>query len=246
MQPLNSHPLSNTSNNPISRFTNYIQNVSINWMRFASLTPARIRRYPSSVPVMVSSAVTSGQVCLDFTGSFWKWCKSIQQDRKKHVNYCNVSEGEVAYCTWTNICSLSMRIPPRARRSSPERISIVLLDSMPTTILLEPSTSRTTKGSWLLTSSFVAPGAQCTLFELSGYYAKWLVSRALLFKRYRGSCTHHVPFPVVELWASGHADQALSSADLHQRDAVFQGQNKPVLPVFGVSVENGPLWVKCP
>ncbi|TNN67930.1 hypothetical protein EYF80_021899 [Liparis tanakae] len=45
-------------------------------------------------------------------------------------------------------------IPPRASRSSPERTITVSLDCMPTTILLEPSTSRITKGSWLLTSSW--------------------------------------------------------------------------------------------
>lgn len=58
--------------------------------------------------------------------------------------------------------------------------------------------------------------------------------------------THCVPLSIIELGAACHADEDVFSADLHQGDAVFQGQNKPVVPIFGVPVENGTFWVKRP
>lgn len=56
--------------------------------------------------------------------------------------------------------------------------------------------------------------------------------------------THCVPLPVIELGAACHADKDVFFADLHQRDAVLQGQHKPVIPGFGVSIENCTFWVK--
>lgn len=58
--------------------------------------------------------------------------------------------------------------------------------------------------------------------------------------------THCVPFSVIELKAACHTNKSIFFAHLHQRDAIFQGQNKPVIPVFGVSIENDAFWVKCP
>lgn len=58
--------------------------------------------------------------------------------------------------------------------------------------------------------------------------------------------THQVPLPVIESRAACCADQHVLLADLHQRDAVFQGKNKPVFSVFGVPIEDDAFWVKCP
>lgn len=46
-----------------------------------------------------------------------------------------------------------MRMPPRARRSSPDRTSSGCAGRIPTTSLSDPSISRITKFPWLLTSS---------------------------------------------------------------------------------------------
>lgn len=55
-----------------------------------------------------------------------------------------------------------------------------------------------------------------------------------------------MPLSVVEFRAACCADKHVLLTDLHQRDAVFQGQDKPVLSVFGVPVEDDPFWVKRP
>lgn len=55
-----------------------------------------------------------------------------------------------------------------------------------------------------------------------------------------------MPFSVVELGATFRTDMVTPDAELHQREAVFQTQNKPVVPVFGISVENGTFRVKGP
>lgn len=56
--------------------------------------------------------------------------------------------------------------------------------------------------------------------------------------------SHRVPFSVAELGATGHADVHARSVDLHERDAVLQGQNEPVHSFFGVPVENHTFGVK--
>jgi len=58
--------------------------------------------------------------------------------------------------------------------------------------------------------------------------------------------THRVPFPIVELWPTRHADECVFFADLHQRYAILKGQNEPVLSIFGVSVKNRTFRVKRP
>lgn len=55
---------------------------------------------------------------------------------------------------------------------------------------------------------------------------------------------HRMPSPIVEFAAPGNADKDAWSVDLHERDAVFQGQHKPVQPVFGVPVEDHTFGVK--
>lgn len=58
--------------------------------------------------------------------------------------------------------------------------------------------------------------------------------------------TDRVPLPVVQLHPALHADQHAFFADLHQGDAVHQGQDEPVLSVFSVSIENQTFGVICP
>lgn len=53
-----------------------------------------------------------------------------------------------------------------------------------------------------------------------------------------------MPFSVAELGATGHADVHARSEDLHERDAVLQGQNEPVLSFLCVPVENHTFGVK--
>ena len=55
-----------------------------------------------------------------------------------------------------------------------------------------------------------------------------------------------MPFSIIEFGAAGRADLGASFADLHQRDAVFQGQNEPVHAVLSVPVEDRTFWVKRP
>lgn len=143
------------------------------------------------------------------------------------------------HCTWTIIFSLSIRIPPRANRSPPERTSSGCLDCVPTTSPLVPSTSRITNFPWLLSSSLVAPGQEEIQTHTS---CQSLVGPFAINQTALG--TYRVPLPVVEFGAACHTDQYVPFANLHQRDAVFQGQNKPVVSVFGVSVENHTFWVK--
>lgn len=56
--------------------------------------------------------------------------------------------------------------------------------------------------------------------------------------------SHRVPFSIAELGAAGHADVHARSVELHERDAVLQGQNEPVLSFFGVPIENHTFGVK--
>lgn len=58
--------------------------------------------------------------------------------------------------------------------------------------------------------------------------------------------SYQVPFSIVELGTPRHADDGALFADLHLRDAIFQRQHEPVLPVHGVPVKNHPFWVKRP
>lgn len=55
-----------------------------------------------------------------------------------------------------------------------------------------------------------------------------------------------MPLAIVELRSASHTHKYICFADLHHRDAIFQGQNKPVISVFGVPVENCALRVKRP
>lgn len=133
--------------------------------------------------------------------------------------------------------SVSMRTPPTASRSSPDRASSGSAGCIPTTSLLEPSISRITKSPWLLTSSLAAPGAQ--------EHHQPISRRAAARRRHNlPTRSHRVPLSIAELGAAGHADVHARSVDLHQRDAVLQGQNKPVPSFFCVPVENHTFGVK--
>lgn len=55
-----------------------------------------------------------------------------------------------------------------------------------------------------------------------------------------------MPFAIVELQPARHADENVLFADLHEGESVPQGQNEPVLPVFGVSIEDRSFGVKGP
>lgn len=123
-----------------------------------------------------------------------------------------------------------MRTPPRASRSSPDRTSCGSAGCIPTTSLLEPSISRITKLPWLLTSTLAQGDSQA--------------GRRRAGRRGLSAKPHRVPLPVAEVGAAGHADVDAPPVDLHERDALFQGQNKPVQPFFGVAVEDHTLGVK--
>lgn len=55
-----------------------------------------------------------------------------------------------------------------------------------------------------------------------------------------------MPFPIVNLRPTGDTDKYVFFADLHQGEAFVEGQNKPVVSIFGVSVENYTFGVKGP